>query len=197
MPQHLRQSAHPPVLSNLAPTASKPALRHRAFVVRDFLGARVACATLGLTPALEAAEFRPAFGARGAAAVSGSVGPVTTENHKPVQKFAFALEGEGELLDGLVVLGRDGPDGAGDGGRAPGAKGRAELGGLEGRRQAEGRAGDAGPEEVADDEGAVSKRGLRRGWSEIGEDGGMSALAEVLRHANLERLMSAALRQNV
>lgn len=52
-------------------------------------------------------------------------------------------------------------------------------------------------EEFADDKGAVSKRGLRRGWSEIGEDGGMSALAEVLRHANLERLMSAALRQNV
>ena len=71
----------------------QPAMEGRAFVVRDFLGARVACATLGLTPALEAAEFRPAFGARGAAAVSGSVGPVTTENHKPVQKFAFALEG--------------------------------------------------------------------------------------------------------
>ena len=49
-----------------------------------------------------------------------------------------------------------------------------------------------------DGEGAaVSRRGLRRGWTEIGEDGGMSALAEVLRHANLERLMSAALRQNV
>jgi len=39
--------------------------------------------------------------------------------------------------------------------------------------------------------------GLRRGWSEIGEDGGMSALATVLRDADLERFMSAALRQNV
>ena len=39
--------------------------------------------------------------------------------------------------------------------------------------------------------------GLRRGWSEIGEDGGMSALATVLRDADLDRFMSAALRQNV
>lgn len=63
------------------------------------------------------------------------------------------------------------------------------------------RAAEDDDEEFVDDgedgEGAASRRGLRRGWSEIGEDGGMSALAEVLRHANLERLMSAALRQNV
>ena len=59
------------------------------------------------------------------------------------------------------------------------------------------RAAEDDEEEFVDDEDAVSKRGLLRGWSEIGEDGGMSALAEVLRHANLERLMSAALRQNV
>jgi hypothetical protein len=42
-----------------------------------------------------------------------------------------------------------------------------------------------------------ASRGLRRGWSEIGEDGGMSALATVLRDAGLERFMSAALRQKV
>ena len=63
------------------------------------------------------------------------------------------------------------------------------------------RAAEDDDEEFLDDgdgEGAaVSRRGLRRGWTEIGEDGGMSALAEVLRHASLERLMSAALRQNV
>ena len=40
---------------------------------------------------------------------------------------------------------------------------------------------------------ASASRGLRRGWSEIGEDGGMSAL----RDAGLDRFMSAALRQNV
>jgi len=44
---------------------------------------------------------------------------------------------------------------------------------------------------------ASASRGLRRGWSEIGEDGGMSALATVLRDAGLDRFMSAALRQNV
>jgi hypothetical protein len=44
---------------------------------------------------------------------------------------------------------------------------------------------------------ASASRGLRRGWSEIGEDGGMSALATVLRDADLDRFMSAALRQNV
>ena len=64
----------------------QPAMESRAVVVTDFDGARVACATLGLTPALEAAEFS------GRRFVGGSLGPVTTENHKPVQKFAYALE---------------------------------------------------------------------------------------------------------
>ena len=44
---------------------------------------------------------------------------------------------------------------------------------------------------------ASASRGLRRGWREIGEDGGMSALATVLRDAGLDRFMSAAHRQNV
>ena len=64
----------------------QPAMESRAVVVTDFDGARVACATLGLTPVLEAAEFS------GRRFVGGSLGPVPTENHKPVQTFAYALE---------------------------------------------------------------------------------------------------------
>jgi hypothetical protein len=59
------------------------------------------------------------------------------------------------------------------------------------------RLSEGDEDEVYEVFSASASRGLRRGWSEIGEDGGMSALATVLRDADLDRFMSAALRQNV